>query len=145
MNGRSPRTMAALVVALAFGLAACSSSPSPSSSTTVPASARPSSTGVLTILSPQPGDVITGTSVDVKLQLTGATITKVVSTNLKPDEGHIHLKLDGTTITLLGSLEETVPNLTPGDHVIEAEFVASDHGPFNPRVVAQVTFTVAPS
>jgi hypothetical protein len=134
-----------MAVTLALGLAACSSSPSPNSSTTVLPSARPSSTGVLTILSPQPGEVITGTSVDVKLQLTGATITKVVSTNLKPDEGHIHLKLDGVTITLLGSLEETVPNLTPGDHVIEAEFVASDHGPFNPRVVAQVTFTVAPS
>ena len=51
-----------------------------------------------------------------------------------------HLKLDGQTITLLGGLEETVTGIEPGQHVIEAEFVAADHGPFDPRVLSQVTF-----
>jgi hypothetical protein len=79
--------------------------------------------------------------VTVKLKLDGGRITKIVSKNLQPDVGHIHVRLDGRTITLLGSLTEPVP-VTPGGHVIEAEFVAADHGPFNPRVIAAVTFTV---
>jgi len=33
--------------------------------------------------------------------------------------------------------------VTPGSHVLKAEFVAADHAPFNPRVVsAEVIFTV---
>jgi hypothetical protein len=56
----------------------------------------------------------------------------------------MHLRLDGRTITLLGSLEEDIPGVTPGPHLLEAEFVASDHGPFSPRVISSVTFTVAP-
>ena len=33
--------------------------------------------------------------------------------------------------------------LSPGHHTLEAEFVAADHGPFDPRVAASVTFTKA--
>jgi hypothetical protein len=33
-----------------------------------------------------------------------------------------------------------VANLAPGPHVLGAEFVAVDHGPFNPPVTASVTF-----
>jgi hypothetical protein len=32
--------------------------------------------------------------------------------------------------------------LSPGDHTLEAEFVAADHGPFDPRVVVHTTFTI---
>jgi len=32
--------------------------------------------------------------------------------------------------------------VTPGPHIVEAEFVASDHGFFNPRVLSAVSFTV---
>jgi hypothetical protein len=81
--------------------------------------------------------------VTVRLQLTGGRITNQVSTNLQPSVGHIHLKLDGRTITLLGSLEEVIPGVTPGQHVLEAEFVAADHGPFDPRVISTATFTMS--
>jgi hypothetical protein len=31
--------------------------------------------------------------------------------------------------------------LDPGEHLLEAEFVAADHAPFSPRVLAKSTFT----
>lgn len=144
-KGHSMKTrmrMAAVVASAAIVLSACSSaSPGPTPSSVAPG-ARPSSTASLSIVTPTPGDTIHG-PVEVKLDLTGATLTKVVSTNLKPNEGHVHLRLDGRTITLLGSLDESIPDVALGPHLLEAEFVASDHGPFNPRVIARVTFTEA--
>jgi hypothetical protein len=42
------------------------------------------------------------------------------------------------------SLTGDVPNVTPGQHILRAEFVASDHLPFDPRVFVSVTFVVQP-
>jgi hypothetical protein len=39
-------------------------------------------------------------------------------------------------------LTDDVPNVTPGPHVLQVELVASDHLPFDPRVIAQTTFEV---
>lgn len=114
---------------------------SESGGTTATSAARPRSTARLSILEPKTGAELATNTVVVKLKLDGGRITKVVSTNLKPNEGHIHVKLDNRTITLLGSLTERVP-VAPGAHVIEAEFVAADHGPFSPRVVSTATITV---
>jgi hypothetical protein len=135
------RSKFVLAAVAALVLGACSSGGGTDGSPTSPAT-RPSSTARITIVSPTPGQTVSGTVAHVKLDLQGGKITKVVSTNLTPNEGHIHLRLDGRTITLLGSLEESVP-VTPGPHLLEAEFVASDHLPFNPRVISTVTFTVA--
>jgi hypothetical protein len=103
--------------------------------------ARPRSTATLRMLSPAPGETITGRTLHVKLQLTGARITPVTSTNLKPDVGHIHLILDGRVVSMAYGVEQDVP-VTPGDHLLQAEFVATDHFPFSPRVVTSATFTV---
>lgn len=132
------KAVAALV--LAVGLAACNGGGSDQTGTPT-APSRPRSTAKLSILEPEPGTTIQGATVTVRLELRGGRITKQVSTDLKPDEGHVHLKLDGRTITLLGTLEETIPNVPLGQHILEAEFVAADHGPFDPRVLATVTFT----
>jgi hypothetical protein len=110
------------------------------------AAQRPTSTGEVTIVEPEPGATVDAADVTVRLELTGATVIEEVSTNLRPDEGHIHLVLDGQTLTLLGSLEESLNEFTegplePGPHLLEAEFVAADHGPFNPRVISTVSFT----
>ncbi len=121
-------------------LAACSGGGTSGQGTPVP---RPRSTATISILEPQPGATAQGGQVNVRLELKGGTITTVVSTDLQPNVGHIHLRLDGRTITLLGSLDETVPNVSPGQHVLEAEFVAVDHGPFDPRVISTVTFTMS--
>ena len=129
-----------VVVALALCAAACSSkggTPYASSNTVT----RPHSTATLSILDPKSGATLATRTVVVQLKLDGGTITKVVTTHIQPNVGHIHIRLDGRTITLLGSLTNPVP-VTPGPHVVQAEFVASDHGPFSPRVLSAVSFTV---
>jgi hypothetical protein len=131
-----------LAAALAVWLAAaaCGSDGDPPPSTTGPA-ARPSSTASIAIVEPQAGEAIAGDTVSVRVELEGARLVREVSTNLQPDEGHIHVRLDGETITILGGLTETIPDVVPGQHVLEVEFVAADHGFFDPRVVQVVAFS----
>ena len=102
---------------------------------------RPTSTAELRIAEPVPGAVVPEGEVLVRLELEGGRITSQVTTELEPDVGHVHVRLDGRTITLLGGLEERIPEVEPGQHVLEVEFVAADHGPFDPRVLATVVFT----
>jgi hypothetical protein len=40
-------------------------------------------------------------------------------------------------------LSERLPQLTPGQHVLQVEFVAADHAPFEPRILTQAAFQVA--
>jgi len=135
------RRVLVCVVFLGFCAAACSSKTSGTPATTSNSVTRPRSTATLSILEPKSGATLSTRTVVVQLKLVGGTITKVVTTNIKPNVGHIHIRLDGRTITLLGSLTNPVP-VTPGSHIVEAEFVAADHGPFNPRVLSAVSFTV---
>lgn len=102
---------------------------------------RPASTATLRILSPVPGAVVHGTELHVRLQLTGAKIVPQTSAHITPDTGHIHLSLDGRVVSMLYGLDQDVP-IAPGMHLLQAEFVASDHAPFDPRVIQAVTFTV---
>ena len=54
----------------------------------------------------------------------------------------MHLYLDNTLVYMQYSLQQDLP-VPPGTHVLRAEFVASDHVPFDPRVWSQsVVFTV---
>jgi hypothetical protein len=103
---------------------------------------RPRSTARLEILSPSPGQEVSGQLFTVRLDLIGGTITPTTSTTLTSDTGHLHLSVDGSLVSMtFGTVRRIVTaNLTPGPHVLEAEFVAADHGPFNPRVTARVTF-----
>jgi hypothetical protein len=128
------RRLGAPLLAAAM-LTACSSAPRPATLV------RPRSTATLRILEPVPGAVVTSRTLNVQLQLTGATITPVTSTHLSPDKGHIHLILDGRVVSMSYGLDQNVA-VAPGDHLLQAEFVAQDHFPFNPRVVKSVTFTV---
>lgn len=107
-----------------------------------PAPERPASTATLRIVQPQPGTAVKGTTLAVKVEVTGARVLKEASTDLRPDTGHVHLAVDGKTVTLLAGLEYELTDLTPGQHLLQAEFAAADHGPFNPRVLATATFTV---
>jgi hypothetical protein len=134
----------AVMLVVLLGLvagSACASKSNGAPTATTNSVVRPHSTAKLTILEPKAGAEPTTRTVVVKLRLDGGTITKVVTTDIKPNVGHVHIRLDGRTITLLGSLTNPVP-VTPGPHIVEAEFVAADHGPFNPRVLSAVSFTV---
>jgi hypothetical protein len=135
-----------VMITMAVSLAACGGEGEPEE-TASPAADRPSSTAELRIVEPAPGAVVSGDIVPVVLELEGARIVEEVSTDLRPDEGHVHLALDGESLTLLGGLEEDLAELRgeplpPGQHILEAEFVAADHGFFLPRVIATTTFTV---
>jgi hypothetical protein len=140
MPRRGREGLAAAALAVWLAAAACGSNGDPPPSTTGPA-ARPSSTASIAIVEPQAGEAIAGDTVTVRVELEGARLVREVSTNLQPDEGHIHVRLDGETITILGGLTETIPDVAPGQHVLEVEFVAADHGFFDPRVVQVVAFS----
>jgi hypothetical protein len=107
-----------------------------------PTTTRPASTGKVTILSPTPNQVIHGTVLHVKLKLTGAHLVPVASANITPDTGHIHVSIDGKIKSLLAGLSYDATGLTPGTHLLTVEFVAADHGFFNPRVLVSQTFVV---
>ncbi len=110
--------------------------------TTPPAAqVRPRSTATVTFFAPAPGAVISGKTLHVLLKLTGGEIVPQTSTNLSPDKGHIHLSLDGKVVSMTYGVEQDV-EVTPGTHFLQAEFVATDHFPFDPRVISAVTFTV---
>jgi hypothetical protein len=78
------------------------------------------------------------------VQLAGAHLVPPTQVGgaLRPDEGHIHVLVDGQLVAMPLALTYRVSNLAPGSHTIEAEFVATDHVPFANRVVAAVTFQV---
>jgi hypothetical protein len=134
--------LAALAVVL---LGACSSAggstPSPA---TTSLAARPSSTAKLTILAPRNGQTLSRQSPQVRLGLAGAEIVAHTTTRIRPDQGHIHLLVDGKLVAMNYGLNEQLPNLTPGQHVVQVEFVAADHAPFDPRILTQAAFSVKP-
>jgi hypothetical protein len=78
------------------------------------------------------------------MTLDGGRIIDAASTTLTPDTGHIHLSLDGKLVSMTYGLVQLVDvsGLSLGEHTLEAEFVAADHAPFDPRVVARTTFTI---
>ena len=99
------------------------------------------SSATLAIVEPTSGAVIKGTRARIRAELTGGRIIFETTPRLAPDEGHLHLKLDGKLTTMTPNLEELIV-VTPGPHVVELEFVANDHLPFNPRVISVVAFKV---
>jgi hypothetical protein len=135
--------LALFTALLGAALVACGGGKPASNGSSPAPVVRPSSTASLTIVSPTPGQLIKGTTLHVKLQLMGGTVVRQTSTNLTPDHGHIHLSVDNKVISILAGLEQDIKNLTTGQHLLTAEFVAVDHGIFNPRVIQTVTFRVS--
>jgi hypothetical protein len=103
---------------------------------------RPTSTGELTIVSPENGERFSGDTARLEIDLQGAEIVDETSTDLQPDEGHLHVVLDGTLVSMTSGTSQLLQGLTPGEHLVQVEFVATDHAPFDPRVLAAVTFEV---
>jgi hypothetical protein len=140
--------LATLLAAFAFVAAACS----PAAPTTAPQTLTPAisptiapriaSDAKVSIREPADGATVVGTSVHVVLKLDGAKIVTETTTNIRPDEGHVHLYLNGQVVSMNYGLEQDLP-VTPGTYVLRAEFVAADHAPYNPRVESgDVVFTV---
>jgi len=127
--------------------AACGSAPaatstaSPAIATTAP---RISSPAKIAIISPTNGEVIHGDTMTVTVSLTGAQISPLTTTNITPTLGHVHLYIDGALTIMSYSLTSPPITVRPGQtYAVYCEFVASDHGPFNPRVLTPTIFVTA--
>jgi hypothetical protein len=109
-------------------------------------SIRPRSTATLSVVEPSPGQVEHGNLMRVVLDLRGGRITPLTTTTLTPSTGHIHVYVDGRLLSMTTTTNGLVDisGLADGRHTLQAEFVAADHGPFRPPVVASVTFEKAP-
>ena len=137
---------AALLAVAVLGLAACSGGDgggsAVSATTAAPAAPRPSSPAKLTIVAPRNGQTVKE-GAELRLGLAGAKIVNQTTTRIQGDEGHIHLLVDGKLVNMNYGLRQRLPELTPGQHVLQVEFVAADHAPFDPRILTQAAFTVA--
>lgn len=100
-----------------------------------PAGERIASTAKMSILEPAQGDEITAPRMRVRISLEGGRIIPQATTTVKPDEGHVHLSLNGELSTMTYGLDQEI-DITPGTHILQAEYVAGDHAPFNPRIIA---------
>lgn len=152
---RHHRALAVALVAIAMVLttAACGSSDSPTTTAKTGAAGqkassgdRPTTTARLEIVDPAP-NAQTQANVTLKMNLIGATVAppETVTGPLRPDQGHIHVSVDGQLVSMNYGLEAPLTNLSPGPHSVQAEFVAIDHAPFKNRVVAAVLFQVVQS
>jgi hypothetical protein len=150
---RHVRSLSAALALAALVLAGCSSGGSSSSggqsgsgqatATTAGTTAdRPKSTGKLAIAAPHDGQVVKGSNLTLKVDLTGAKVVPATTTKITPDQGHLHVTLDGKLISMNYGLSEKLPKMTLGTHLVQVEFVASDHLPFDPRVMTQAAFQV---
>ncbi|MEA3076479.1 MAG: hypothetical protein QOF60_1387 [Actinomycetota bacterium] len=86
--------------------------------------------------------MVVGTETTVSVTLTGGRLVARTSGPLTADEGHLHLTVDGLTLAMTDELVRPLTGLVPGDHSLQVEYVAVDHGPFANRQVAVVLFTV---
>lgn len=132
---RSAIPVALLVVF--FGLTGCGSD----KKATPSAQERPTTNARIQIVSPTPNQE-TGPDVTVQVKLIGAKEVPQVSGPLNPEEGHIHVSLDGVVVAMAYSESQTLKALTPGKHSVQVDFVAVDHVPFRNRVTAAVLFIV---
>jgi hypothetical protein len=140
---RIPIGLGRLALIAVGGLVVACVSPA-TSEPSIPASLgpRPSTAATVEILQPAPSTTVTGSTVHVVLRLTGAQVVPQTTTAIRPDEGHLHLYVNGLLVSMNYGLEQDIP-VQPGTIDIKAEFVAADHAPFSPRVWSQdVVITV---
>jgi hypothetical protein len=133
-----PRVIAWLMPVLLISLPACGED---KKSSAPKVTERPATPARIRIVAPTPNQE-TGPNVTVEVELIGAREVPQQSGEVKPDEGHIHIMLDGAVVAMAYGDTQTLSNLTPGQHSVQVDFVAVDHVPFRNRVTAGVLFTV---
>ncbi len=130
-----------LRAALCIGLLTTLLSACSGSGDDTPTAKRIASTAKMSIIEPAQGARITGNRMRVAISLEGGKIIPQATKDIKADEGHMHLSLDGELATMTYGLDQEI-EVTPGRHILQVEFVAGDHAPFNPRVIAARQITV---
>jgi hypothetical protein len=140
-NRAARRFPAVALVFLVTLTAACSATDAATGSPTL--GPRPASTAKLSIVSPKDGEVFHSPTVPLQIKLEGATVVPATTTtNIQPDQGHLHVYLDNALVTMTADLSTDLHDVPPGQHLVQVEFVANDHFPFDPRVLAAVAFEV---
>lgn len=123
-------------------LAGCGGDGVPTHPTIGSTGPRPSSPATVEIVSPGPSTTVEGETLHVVLRLNGATLVPQTTTDIRPDEGHVHLYVNNVLVSMNYGLEQDIP-IQPGTTALKAEFVAADHAPFSPRVWStEIVFTV---
>lgn len=135
------RSLLTLVLAIAMAAAGCGGGDDGGSSSET-AEERPTTTARIQITAPTPNQV-TGPDVTVKIELLGGRVVERTTGELTPDEGHVHVTVDGKLVSMAYETEQVIEGLAPGPHSVAAEFVAVDHAPFTNRPKAAVLFEVA--
>lgn len=150
------RPFLVLLTLLILGLTACSSAtadgpsgtpaPTPYPTPVGGLGHRPATPVKITLLSPTSGEIVHGTTLVVRVSVTGGTVTTVTTSDITPTKGHVHLYLNNQLIYMSYTLSQPI-TVKPGlPYSMYAEFVAQDHFPFSPRdVTPTIFFTVAPA
>jgi hypothetical protein len=150
------RPVLALLTIVLLGMTACSSAAADGGATPAPTpyptpsgglGHRPSTPVKITLLAPTGGETVHGTSMLVRVSITGGVVTQTTSADITPTKGHVHLYLNNQLIYMAYTLQQMVTGLHPGvEYSMYAEYVAQDHFPFSPRdVTPTIFFTVAPA
>ena len=131
-----------LTLLVALAVAGCTGDVAPTHPTIGSTGPRPSSPSTVEVVSPAPSTTVQGETLHVVLRLNGGTLVPQTTTEIRPDEGHVHLYVNNVLVSMNYGLEQDIP-VQPGSTVLKAEFVAADHAPFSPRVWSnEVVFTV---
>lgn len=149
------RPLLVILTSMLVGLTACSSATAEGSGTPAPTpyptpsgglGHRPSTPVKITLIAPTNREVVHGTTLVVKVSITGGVVTTVLTGAITPTKGHVHLYLNNQLIYMSYTLSQPI-TVKPGlEYSMYAEFVAQDHYPFSPRdVTPTVFFTVAPA
>jgi hypothetical protein len=143
MNPSRPALRRLLLASLlALATAACTGNGTPTHPAIGSTGPRPSSPATVEIISPAPSTTVQGETLHVVLRLNGGTLVPQTTTDIRPDEGHVHLYVNNVLVSMNYGLEQDIP-VQPGSTVLKAEFVAADHAPFSPRVWStEIVFTV---
>jgi len=104
--------------------------------------APPSGNTGIDITSPSHGEVIDGTIVTVKVNVTNFKLSAIVANPVKRvNDGHIHYFIDGKEQR--SNLKVTsFSGVQPGNHMLRAELYNNDHTPLVPPVFDTVPITV---
>src|SRR5207244_420772 len=86
---------------------------------TAPTGGRPSSRAVSERRQPAAGATVTGKTLHIVISLEGAQIVAATTTDVRPDQGHVHLYVDNSLVSMNYGLEQDIA-VHPGTYVIKA-------------------------
>lgn len=98
----------------------------------------------ISIVSPEEGAVVPADEdlmIEVEI-VNGALVSGSTSTD--PNEGHIHIYVDGQVVAMPTTESDTIvpgTNLPPGEHEVIVEFTQANHTSFAPPVQTAITIT----